>query len=65
MLDELLDADRRERDRILAALRESDPKLAARFGADHPANVPTLNNLGALDLRMGRLSDAKRIYLAG
>lgn len=34
-----------------------------RFGADHPANVPNLNNLGALDIRMGRLVDAEHSYL--
>ena len=34
-----------------------------RFGADHPYNVPYLNNLGALDLRMGRLIDAEQTYL--
>ncbi len=34
-----------------------------RFGADHPANVPNLNNLGALDIRLGKLVEAEQTYL--
>ena len=34
-----------------------------RFGVDHPANVPNLNNLGALDIRLGELVAAERTYL--
>ena len=33
-----------------------------RFGADHPANVPNLNNLGALDIRLGDLTAAEETY---
>jgi serine/threonine-protein kinase len=34
-----------------------------RLGIDHPANVPNLNNLGALDIRMGNLGEAELAYL--
>lgn len=34
-----------------------------RFGVDHPANVPNLNNLGALDIRLGWLVSAKQTYM--
>jgi tetratricopeptide (TPR) repeat protein len=34
-----------------------------RFGVDHPANVANLNNLGALDIRLGNLVAAEEAYL--
>lgn len=46
-----------------AAQRVCNDLTVKRFGADHPANVPNLNNLGALDIRMGELVAAEETYL--
>ncbi len=42
---------------------ECNRQTVERLGADHPANVPNLNNLGALDLGLGRLEEAEQSYL--
>lgn len=46
-----------------AAQQACNDLTMERFGMDHPANIPNLNNLGALDIRMGRLVDAEQNYL--
>ena len=47
----------------LAAQERCNELTAERLGIDHPANVPNLNNLGALDIRLGNLVEAELTYL--
>lgn len=46
-----------------AAQKTCNELTVERFGYDHPSNVPNLNNLGALDMRMGNLVAAEQTYL--
>ena len=50
-------------EQALAAQKKCIEFTVERLGSDHPYNVPYLNNLGALDLRIGRLVDAEQTYL--
>ena len=45
------------------AQRVCNELTVERFGTDHPANVPNLNNLGALDIRLGQLAAAEETYV--
>lgn len=49
-------------EKALTTQSDCNELTVERFGIDHPANVPNLNNLGALDIRMGRLVEAEQTY---
>ena len=50
-------------ERARAAQHACNQLTVERFGVDHPANVANLNNLGALDIRLGDLVAAEETYL--
>ena len=50
-------------DQARAAQHVCNALTVERFGADHPANVANLNNLGALDIRLGELVAAEETYI--